>query len=257
MGALISSCSYTDSYVSNSILFNNNQYDTFITVDDITYHFYTSFILSNIICYKKYIYLITINNDDNLMYFKFKLFDDVLFNKNKDFYINTYKFVQSETNPKHFIKTINENFEGLVVLDKKYKNIVVIDDNLYLVSCIDVDNYIGVQFTIVSDNDNLDNNKNIPNTLYIHKNIELLLGITMVDEKNLTIHIYNDYIIIVGVNLIMVSIKDIFIKDVYIDDISQCIYKQNLILITGSLSGKSNLQYKYSTDNIDHNLADI
>ena len=189
------------------------------------------------------------------MYFKFKLFDDVLFNKNKDFYINTYKFVQSETNTKHFIKTINENFEGLVVLDKKYKNIVVIDDNLYLVSCIDVDNYIGVQFTIFSDNDNSD--KNIPNTLYIHKNIESLLGITMVDEKNLTIHIYNDYIIIVGVNLIMVSIKDIFIKDVYIDDISQCIYKQNLILITGSLSGKSNLQYKYSTDNIDHNLADI
>lgn len=255
MGALISSCSYTDSYVNNSILFNNNQYDTFITVDDITYHFYTSFIFSNIICYKKYIYLITINNDDNLMYFKFKLFDDVLFNKNKDFYINTYKFVQSETNPKHFIKTINENFEGLVVLDKKYKNIVVIDDNLYLVSCIDVDNYIGVQFTIFSDNDNSD--KNIPNTLYIHKNIESLLGITMVDEKNLTIHIYNDYIIIVGVNLIMVSIKDIFIKDVYIDDINQCIYKQNLILITGSLSGKSNLQYKYSTDNIDHNLADI
>lgn len=255
MGALISSCSYTDSYVNNSILFNNNQYDTFITVDDITYHFYTSFIFSNIIYYKKYIYLITINNDDNLMYFKFKLFDDVLFNKNKDFYINTYKFVQSETNPKHFIKTINENFEGLVVLDKKYKNIVVIDDNLYLVSCIDVDNYIGVQFTIFSDNDNSD--KNIPNTLYIHKNIESLLGITMVDEKNLTIHIYNDYIIIVGVNLIMVSIKDIFIKDVYIDDINQCIYKQNLILITGSLSGKSNLQYKYSTDNIDHNLADI
>lgn len=255
MGALISSCSYTDSYVNNSILFNNNQYDTFITVDDITYHFYTSFIFSNIICYKKYIYLITINNDDNLMYFKFKLFDDVLFNKNKDFYINTYKFVQSETNPKHFIKTINENFEGLVVLDKKYKNIVVIDDNLYLVSCIDIDNYIGVQFTIFSDNDNSD--KNIPNTLYIHKNIESLLGITMVDEKNLTIHIYNDYIIIVGVNLIMVSIKDIFIKDVYIDDINQCIYKQNLILITGSLSGKSNLQYKYSTDNIDHNLADI
>lgn len=255
MGALISSCSYTDSYVNNSILFNNNQYDTFITVDDITYHFYTSFIFSNIIYYKKYIYLITINNDDNLMYFKFKLFDDVLFNKNKDFYINTYKFVQSETNPKHFIKTINENFEGLVVLDKKYKNIVVIDDNLYLVSCIDIDNYIGVQFTIFSDNDNSD--KNIPNTLYIHKNIESLLGITMVDEKNLTIHIYNDYIIIVGVNLIMVSIKDIFIKDVYIDDINQCIYKQNLILITGSLSGKSNLQYKYSTDNIDHNLADI
>lgn len=255
MGALISSCSYTDSYVNNSILFNNNQYDTFITVDDITYHFYTSFIFSNIICYKKYIYLITINNDDNLMYFKFKLFDDVLFNKNKDFYINTYKFVQSETNPKHFIKTINENFEGLVVLDKKYKNIVVIDDNLYLVSCIDIDNYIGVQFTIFSDNDNSD--KNIPNTLYIHKNIESLLGITMVDEKNLTIHIYNDYIIIVGVNLIMVSIKDIFIKDVYIDDINQCIYKQNLILITGSLSGKSNLQYKYSTDNIDHNLANI
>lgn len=255
MGALISSCSYTDSYVNNSILFNNNQYDTFITVDDITYHFYTSFIFSNIICYKKYIYLITINNDDNLMYFKFKLFDDVLFNKNKDFYINTYKFVQSETNPKHFIKTINENFEGLVVLDKKYKNIVVINDNLYLVSCIDVDNYIGVQFTIFSDNDNSD--KNIPNTLYIHKNIESLLGITMVDEKNLTIHIYNDYIIIVGVNLIMVSIKDIFIKDVYIDDINQCIYKQNLILITGSLSGKSNLQYKYSTDNIDHNLANI
>ena len=255
MGALISSCSYTDSYVNNSILFNNNQYDTFITVDDITYHFYTSFIFSNIICYKKYIYLITINNDDNLMYFKFKLFDDVLFNKIKDFYINTYKFVQSETNPKHFIKTINENFEGLVVLDKKYKNIVVINDNLYLVSCIDVDNYIGVQFTIFSDNDNSD--KNIPNTLYIHKNIESLLGITMVDEKNLTIHIYNDYIIIVGVNLIMVSIKDIFIKDVYIDDINQCIYKQNLILITGSLSGKSNLQYKYSTDNIDHNLANI
>ena len=255
MGALISSCSYTDSYVNNSILFNNNQYDTFITVDDITYHFYTSFIFSNIIYYKKYIYLITINNDDNLMYFKFKLFDDVLFNKNKDFYINTYKFVQSETNPKHFIKTINENFEGLVVLDKKYKNIVVIDDNLYLVSCIDIDNYIGVQFTIFSDNDNSD--KNIPNTLYIHKNIESLLGITMVDEKNLTIHIYNDYIIIVGVNLIMVSIKDIFIKDVYIDDINQCIYKQNLILITGSLSGKSNLQYKYSTDNIDHNLANI
>lgn len=255
MGAIISSCNYTDSYVNNSILFNNNQYDTFITVDDITYHFYTSFIFSNIIYYKKYIYLITINNDDNLMYFKFKLFDDVLFNKNKDFYINTYKFVQSETNPKHFIKTINENFEGLVVLDKKYKNIVVIDDNLYLVSCIDVDNYIGVQFTIFSDNDNSD--KNIPNTLYIHKNIESLLGITMVDEKNLTIHIYNDYIIIVGVNLIMVSIKDIFIKDVYIDDINQCIYKQNLILITGSLSGKSNLQYKYSTDNIDHNLANI
>ena len=255
MGAIISSCNYTDSYVNNSILFNNNQYDTFITVDDITYHFYTSFIFSNIIYYKKYIYLITINNDDNLMYFKFKLFDDVLFNKNKDFYINTYKFVQSETNPKHFIKTINENFEGLVVLDKKYKNIVVIDDNLYLVSCIDIDNYIGVQFTIFSDNDNSD--KNIPNTLYIHKNIESLLGITMVDEKNLTIHIYNDYIIIVGVNLIMVSIKDIFIKDVYIDDINQCIYKQNLILITGSLSGKSNLQYKYSTDNIDHNLADI
>ena len=255
MGALISSCSYTDSYVNNSILFNNNQYDTFITVDDITYHFYTTFLFTNIICYKKYIYLITINNDDNLMYFKFKLFDDVLFNKNKDFYINTYKFVQSETNPKHFIKTINENFEGLVVLDKKYKNIVVINDNLYLVSCIDVDNYIGVQFTIFSDNDNSD--KNIPNTLYIHKNIESLLGITMVDEKNLTIHIYNDYIIIVGVNLIMVSIKDIFIKDVYIDDINQCIYKQNLILITGSLSGKSNLQYKYSTDNIDHNLANI
>ncbi len=255
MGALISSCSYTDSYVSNSILFNNNQYDTFITVDDITYHFYTTFLFTNIICYKKYIYLITINNDNNLVYFKFKLFDDVLFNKNKDFYINTYKFVQSETNPKHFIKIINENLEGLVVLDKKYKNIVVIDDNLYLVSCIDVDNYIGVQFTIFSDNDNSD--KNIPNTLYIHKNIESLLGITMVDEKNLTIHIYNDYIIIVGVNLIMVSIKDIFIKDVYIDDISQCIYKQNLILITGSLSGKSNLQYKYSTDNIDHNLADI
>ena len=109
------------------------------------------------------------------MYFKFKLFDDVLFNKNKDFYINTYKFVQSETNPKHFIKTINENFEGLVVLDKKYKNIVVIDDNLYLVSCIDVDNYIGVQFTIFSDNDNSD--KNIPNTLYIHKNIESLFCI--------------------------------------------------------------------------------
>ena len=245
MGALISSCSYTDSYVNKSIFVNddNTMIDTFITVDDITYHFYTTFLFTNIICYKKYIYLITIN------------IDDVLFNKNKDFYINTYKFVQSETNPKHFIKTINENFEGLVVLDKKYKNIVVINDNLYLVSCIDVDNYIGVQFTIFSDNDNSD--KNIPNTLYIHKNIESLLGITMVDEKNLTIHIYNDYIIIVGVNLIMVSIKDIFIKDVYIDDINQCIYKQNLILITGSLSGKSNLQYKYSTDNIDHNLANI
>ena len=53
--------------------------------------------------------------------------------------------------------------------------------------------------------------------------------------RELSIHIINDYIIIVGVNLIMVSIKDIFIKDVYIDNISQCINKQNLILITGSL----------------------
>ena len=60
MGALISSCSYTDSYVNNSIIFNSNQNDTFITVDDITYHFYTSFIFSNIIYYKKYIYLIKI-----------------------------------------------------------------------------------------------------------------------------------------------------------------------------------------------------
>lgn len=255
MGSIISSCSYTDSYVNKSIFVNddNTMIDTFITVDDITYHFYTTFLFTNIICYKKYIYLITINNDDNLVYFKFKLFDDVLFNKNKDFYINTYKFVQSETNPKHFIKTINENFEGLVVLDKKYKNIVVINDNLYLVSCIDVNNYIGVQFTIFSDNDNSD--KNIPNTLYIHKNIESLLGITMVDEKNLTIHIYNDYIIIVGVNLIMVSIKDIFIKDVYIDDISQCIYKQSPI--STNASEPAYVQYKYSTDNIDHILVNI
>ena len=255
MGSIISSCSYTDSYVSNSILFNNNQYDTFITVDDITYHFYTSFIFSNIICYKKYIYLITTNNDNNLVYFKFKLFDDVLFNKNKDFYINTYKFVQSETNPKHFIKTINKNLEGLIVLDKKYKNIVVIDDNLYLVSCIDVDNYIGVQFTIFSDNDNLDNNKNIPNTLYIHKNIESLLGIKMVDDQLLTIYAYKDYIIIGEGNFIIVSIKDIFIKDVYIDDISQCIYKQSLI--STDASEPAYVQYKYSTDNIDHNLANI
>lgn len=253
MGSIISSCSYTDSYVSNSILSNNNQYDTFITVDDITYHFYTSFIFSNIIYYKKYIYLITINNDNNLVYFKFKLFDDVLFNKNKDFYINTYKFVQSETNPKHFIKTINKNLEGLVVLDKKYKNIVVIYDNLYLVSCIDVDNYIGVQFTIYSDNDNLDNNKNIPNTLYIHKNIELLLGIKMVDDQFLTIYAYKDYIIIGIGNFIIVSIKDIFIKDVYIDDISQCMYKQSP---TG-ISEPVYVQHKYSTDNIDHNLANI
>lgn len=252
MGSIISSCSYTDSYVSNSILFNNNQYDTFITVDDITYHFYTSFIFSNIICYKKYIYLITINNDNNLVYFKFKLFDDVLFNKNKDFYINTYKFVQSETNPKHFIKTINKNLEGLVVLDKKYKSIVVIYDNLYLVSCIDVDNYIGVQFTIFSDNDNLDNNKNIPNTLYIHKNIESLLGIKMVNDQFLNIYAYKDYIIIGIGNFIIVSIKDIFIKDVYIDDISQCIYKQSPTGIS-----EPYIQYKYSTDNIDHNLADI
>ncbi len=249
MGGIISSCSYTDSYVNNSILSNNNQYDTFITVDDITYHFYMSIPFSNIIYYKKYIYLITINNDDNLMYFKFKLFDDVLFNKNKDFYINTYNFVQSETNPKHFIKTINENFEGLVVLDKKYKSIVVIYDNLYLVSCIDVDNYIGVQFTIYSDNDNLDINKNIPNTLYIHKNIELLLGTKMVDDQLLTI-VYKDYIIIGVSNFIIVSIKDIFIKDVYIDDISQCIFKQ-------SPSEPIYIQNKYSTDNIDHNLANI
>lgn len=253
MGAIISSCNYTDSYVNNSVLSNNNQYDTFITVDDITYHFYTSFIFSNIIYYKKYIYLITTNNDDNLVYFKFKLFDDVLFNKNKDFYINTYKFVQSETNPKHFIKTINENFEGFVVLDKKYKSIVVIYDNLYLVSCIDVDNYIGVQFTIFSDNDNLDNNKNIPNTLYIHKNIESLLGIKMVNDQFLNIYAYKDYIIIGAANFIIVSIKDIFIKDVYIDDISQCIYKQSP---TG-ISEPAYVQYKYSTDNIDHNLADI
>ena len=250
MGALISSCSYTDSYVNNSILFNSNQNDTFITVDDITYHFYTSFIFSNIIYYKKYIYLITINNDNNLVYFKFKLFDDVLFNKNKDFYINTYKFVQSETNPKLFIKTINENFEGFVVLDKKYKSIVVIDDNLYLVSCIDVDNYIGVQFTIFSDNDNLD--KNIPNTLYIHKNIELLLGIKMVDDQFLNIYAYKDYIIIGAANFIIVSIKDIFIKDVYIDDISQCMYKQCPTGIS-----EPYVQHKYSTDNIDHNLANI
>ena len=253
MGAIISSCNYTDSYVNNSILSNNNQYDTFITVDDITYHFYTSFIFSNIICYKKYIYLITTNNDNNLVYFKFKLFDDVLFNKNKDFYINTYKFVQSETNPKHFIKTINKNLEGLVVLDKKYKNIVVIDDNLYLVSCIDVDNYIGVQFTIFSDNDNSD--KNIPNTLYIHKNIESLLGIKMVDDQFLIIYAYKDYIIIGIGNFIIVSIKDIFIKDVYIDDISQCIYKQ--IPTSTDASEPAYVQYKYSTDNIDHNLANI
>ena len=253
MGAIISSCNYTDSYVNNSILSNNNQYDTFITVDDITYHFYTSFIFSNIICYKKYIYLITTNNDNNLVYFKFKLFDDVLFNKNKDFYINTYKFVQSETNPKHFIKTINKNLEGLVVLDKKYKNIVVIDDNLYLVSCIDVDNYIGVQFTIFSDNDNSD--KNIPNTLYIHKNIESLLGIKMVNDQFLIIYAYKDYIIIGAANFIIVSIKDIFIKDVYIDDISQCIYKQ--IPTSTDASEPAYVQYKYSTDNIDHNLANI
>ena len=250
MGALISSCSYTDSYVNNSIIFNSNQNDTFITVDDITYHFYTSFIFSNIIYYKKYIYLITINNDNNLVYFKFKLFDDVLFNKNKDFYINTYKFVQSETNPKLFIKTINENFEGFVVLDKKYKSIVVIYDNLYLVSCIDVDNYIGVQFTIFSDNDNSD--KNIPNTLYIHKNIELLLGIKMVDDQFLNIYAYKDYIIIGAANFIIVSIKDIFIKDVYIDDISQCMYKQCPTGIS-----EPYVQHKYSTDNIDHNLANI
>lgn len=256
MGALISSCSYTDSYVNNSILsINDNQNDTFITVDDITYHFYTSFIFSNIIYYKKYIYLITINNDNNLVYFKFKLFDDVLFNKNKDFYINTYKFVQSETKPKHFIKTINKNLEGLVVLDKKYKSIVVIDDNLYLVSCTDVDNYIGVQFTIFSDNDNLDNNKNIPNTLYIHKNIESLLGIKMVDDQFLNIYAYKDYIIIGEGNFIIVSIKDIFIKDVYIDDISQCIYKQNPI--STNASEPAYVQYKYSTDNIDHILVNI
>ena len=49
MGSIISSCSYTDSYVNNSILSNDKQHDTFITVDDITYHFYTSFIFSNII----------------------------------------------------------------------------------------------------------------------------------------------------------------------------------------------------------------
>ena len=250
MGALISSCSYTDSYVNNSIIFNSNQNDTFITVDDITYHFYTSFIFSNIIYYKKYIYLITINNDNNLVYFKFKLFDDVLFNKNKDFYINTYKFVQSETNPKLFIKTINENFEGFVVLDKKYKSIVVIYDNLYLVSCIDVDNYIGVQFTIFSDNDNSD--KNIPNTLYIHKNIESLLGIKMVNDQFLNIYAYKDYIIIGAANFIIVSIKDIFIKDVYIDDISQCMYKQCPTGIS-----EPYVQHKYSTDNIDHNLANI
>lgn len=256
MGSIISSCSYTDSYVNNSILsINDDQNDTFITVDDITYHFYTSFIFSNIIYYKKYIYLITINNDNNLVYFKFKLFDDVLFNKNKDFYINTYKFVQSETNPKHFIKTINKNLEGLVVLDKKYKNIVVIDDNLYLVSCIDVDNYIGVQFTIFSDNDNLDNNKNIPNTLYIHKNIESLLDIKMVDDQFLNIYAYKDYIIIGEGNFIIVSIKDIFIKDVYIDNISQCIYKQSTI--STNASEPAYVQYKYSTDNIDHILVNI
>lgn len=256
MGSIISSCSYTDSYVNNSILsINDNQNDTFIIVDDITYHFYTSFLFANIICYKKYIYLITTNNDNNLVYFKFKLFDDVLFNKNKDFYINTYKFVQSETNPKHFIKTIDKNFEGFVVLDKKYKNIVVINDNLYLVSCIDVDNYIGVQFTIFSDNDNLDNNKNIPNTLYIHKNIELLLGIKMVDDQFLNIHAYKDYIIIGIGNFIIVSIKDIFIKDVYIDDISQCIYKQSPI--STDESEPAYVQYKYSTDNIDHILVNI